>query len=252
MRALLYRVWKDIKRGENIDFYLTIAVSFGLVFLSLIGVNISGQIAPITLAVLGLLAISALRNHYFIEELGDKITKSTGDRFEFSDEFPDNLAHDIEKASEIWLSGVTLRILDSNFLQFEKALRNGCKLKVLLVDPFGFASDMAAMRSYSQPGDANRTKVRIQNTLADFCHLHDLTQGDVEIRTVDFPLGHRLIAINPELVSGTLYIANYPFRVSGGSRPKFVIDATDGKWYDFYKEEFNLLWNSGTNWQCLK
>lgn len=250
MKRLFKRIWDDVKRGENIDFYLTVFVSFGLVFLGLVGVQLQGIIAPITLAVLGLLAVSTLRNRYLMEELGAKLATSSGSVL--LEEFPPSIATDIEKASEIWLTGVALRVLDNYYFQFEKALRNGCGMKVLLVNPSGSAIEMVASRSYVQ-GQTNRIERASNNTrksLDDFCQLRSITNGKMEIRTIEFSLGHRLVATNPDSVSGVLYIANYPFRTHGGSKPKFVIQAKDGKWYDFYKEEFNLLWNSGIEWQC--
>lgn len=72
---LLYRIWDDVRRGDNIDLYATITVALGLVILNLIGFNQQTLIAPITLAVLGLLSIAILGNRYRVQELLQKMSQ---------------------------------------------------------------------------------------------------------------------------------------------------------------------------------
>src|SRR3989304_10436562 len=69
---LLRHVWTDIRGGDNIDTYATILVAVALAVATLLGVNTSKWIAPTTLAVLALLAVSALKTrHSIIPQLRD-------------------------------------------------------------------------------------------------------------------------------------------------------------------------------------
>ena len=66
---MLRHLWDDIRKGENIDLYLTIAAAVIFVVLNLVGVASTSFLAPLTLAVLGLLAITNLGNRHRMEEL---------------------------------------------------------------------------------------------------------------------------------------------------------------------------------------
>jgi hypothetical protein len=67
------RVWTDIKHGENIDIYVTVAVSCCVVVLGLIGIAPQTVILPIVLAVLAFLSADSLRNRFASENLYRKI-----------------------------------------------------------------------------------------------------------------------------------------------------------------------------------
>ena len=107
------RIWREIRSGENIDLYVTIVIAFVLVILSLFGFASSGVIASLTLAVLGLLAISNLVNRHRVEELIKQVAESA--KGFFFDEFPADFKENFESAKEIWLVGVTLRGTLANY-----------------------------------------------------------------------------------------------------------------------------------------
>lgn len=96
----------------------------------------------------------------------------------------------------------------------------------------------------------DRARNEIRNALQDLC---DLSQGSprrLEIRSIQHPLGHGVIAKDPDTASGGIYIQNDPFKTEGGSRPKFVMRAKDGFWYDFFKRELHNLWDNRNEWRC--
>jgi len=244
---IFQRIWNDIQRGGNIDLYLTVVVAIGLVVLNLVGVASQTLVAPLTLAVLGLLAISNLGNRYKIEELIEKLSQTS--HTVFIEEFPPNFKSDIEGATELWLVGVSLTQITRKYHStVEQMLRSGHRVKVLVIHPKGSAIEMAESRAYGQP-NVERARHEILGTLDDYCQLRSISPDQLEIRTIQTPLGHSLIAVNPNSSSGIFYIANYPFKTPGGSKPKFVLRTKDGNWFDFFKEEFHALWESGTEWQ---
>jgi len=55
----LRRIRNDLRQGENIDLYLTIAAAVAFVALNLAGVASTALLAPLTLAVLALWAAGA-------------------------------------------------------------------------------------------------------------------------------------------------------------------------------------------------
>lgn len=56
--------------------------------------------------------------------------------------------------------------------------------------------------------------------------------------------------LSPQPRAGELF--RYPYKVPGGSKPKIVLQAKDGRWYEFFREEIRILWENGTDWQCVE
>jgi hypothetical protein len=119
----------------------------------------------------------------------------------------------------------------------------------MLLSPVGPALDMAANRSYPISSVINRQN-EILGTLDYLCKLRSLTSGNLEIRTSKFLFGHGSIAVDPGSARGILYMSNYPFKTGVGSKPKFILRAQDGYWYDFFRKEMQSLWENGIDWDC--
>jgi hypothetical protein len=244
------RIWDDIRSGENIDLYITVIVAIGLAILNVIGVAPQTYLAPITLAVLGLLAITSLGNRYRIEELLQKQVQST-DTF-YVEEYPSSYKNDFETAEELWLIGVSLRrTFQANYPKIEQKLRQGHIIKVLLVHPEGAGLEMAVSRNYARR-EVEPKSNEIRFNLQLLCDLRKSFPDKIEVRTIQYPLAYGVTAANPDTASGTLYLEHYCFRTASDSLPRFVLRAKDGRWYDFFKSEIRALWNAGTEWPCDK
>src|SRR5207244_3347128 len=79
----LRRIWDDIRRGKNIDLYLTILVAIGMTVLILIGFNPALELlSPLTLTVLALIAFATLGNRYKLEEVLHRVSRLPGGFFQ--------------------------------------------------------------------------------------------------------------------------------------------------------------------------
>ena len=146
--------------------------------------------------------------------------------------------------------GVALtKPLNTFYSKLEEKLKSGHSIKVLMVHPDPAVVEFSEIRSYTRT-NIERACNNIKDSLADFCELKKIAPNLLTIKTVRHPLGHGLVAINPDSVAGTLYVSNYPFKTKGGSLPKFVIHARDGRWYSLFREELNKLWDYGEEWEC--
>ncbi len=245
----LRRFWNDIRHGENIDLYVAVPLAILIAILGVFGITSPQLISSITLAVLGLLATSLLTSRYAVKELLEKLTQ-TSDSIFLKDFADSNLERDFEEAAELWLVGVSLTTtIRVHYSLIEKKLHAGHKIKALLVHPDSSAVEMSEARAYGKP-NTERARNEIRNTLQDLCDLNQSVPGKLEIRTTQHLPGHGVIAKDPETASGVIYVENYPFKTEGGSRPKFVLCAKDGFWYDFFKKEFYNLWENGSEWGC--
>jgi len=243
------RIWDDIRRGENIDLYVAVPLALAIAILGIFGKTSPELIASITLLILSLLATSLLANRHAVKELSKKLSE-TSETFFFRELSETAFESDFEKATDLWLVGVSLTtVVRVHYSLIEKKLRAGSSVKALLVHPEGAAIEMAETRVYGRT-NFERAKGEIRNTLHDLCDLQQSTKGKIEIRTIQNPLGHGVIAMNPETASGIIYIQNYPFKTEGGSRPKYILRAKDGQWYDFFRKELYNLWEHGVEWRC--
>ena len=247
---LFQRIWNDIRAGENIDQYLTIVAAITLTILNLAGVSLQSYLAPFTLAVLALLAINSLGNRFKIEELIKKKSE-TLDNF-FVDDFPPSYKTDFENSGVMWLVGVSLhRTIKTNYPILEEKLRQGKKLRVLLIHPKGVGVELSVARNYAHRGVEPKSN-DILFILELLCSLREIAPASIEIRTIVFPLAYGATVVNPDTAIGKLYIEHYGFRVSTDSIPRYVLKVSDGRWYDFHKREIEALWEAGEEWMCEK
>lgn len=245
---MIRRIWKDIQHFENLDLYITVVVAISLAIVNILGVELSSYIPPITLAILGMIAFTSLINRHHIEELREDLAHPRSEFF--MEEFPANLKGNFETATEIWMLGVSLhRSIHFNYEIIEKKLRQGHKFKVMLVSPEGPGIEMAVSRLYYRT-EVSAKSAGHRDVLNLLCELQKIAPDRFEVRTIQNPLTYGVIATDPDTVSGILYVEHYTFKITREALPKFIMRATDGMWYDFFKREILAMWNYGTVWQC--
>ncbi len=172
----------------------------------------------------------------------------------FMDDFPNSYRSDYRAATDCLLVGVTMARTISIPVIRDK-LSEGHTIRILLVNPHHTAMEMAAER-VAKP-DIVARRVTTEETLNS---LHEVKQsivhkrfrksGSLEIRTINNPLTFEAIALNLKTLSGILYLTHYPFKATSdtGPKPKFILRARDGKWYNFFQDEVFKLWESGYDW----
>lgn len=242
-------IWQDIRRGENIDLYITAIVSIALAFLNVTGVVQTASVAPLVLAVLALISITILGNRHRLEQLLERTSISS--QKELYEDFPSEFNADLEKAREVWLVGIHQNDFMVRFYSlFKEKLKRGDRLKVLLVEPNGAASKMTAMRFPGKVAE-NQEQLRIQSSLSSLCDLKNVAPDRLEIRVIDFLFAYGGFILDPDHSGGIAYIQRYTFRTQGGARkPKFVYRRDDRRWYDLICCEVRELWECAKPWDC--
>jgi len=240
----LRKAVEDIRQGENLDLYVTVAVSIVLVVLNVLGVALS-LAAPLSLGILALLAVAILGNRHRLETILLNMAKSTHDVFytDYPDYLQQEIADKIERSTDLLLIGVDLDgTLNRHYRLLEQRLRQGCRVRALLVDPDSHACDMVIRRRY-RPTTLESQCSQIRSGIQALQELQESTSGELEIRVIDYPLTRGGIIVDPDTPNGTLYIWNYSFKTHKENRPKYALRTADGYWYDFFKEEVNAIWN---------
>jgi hypothetical protein len=245
------QVWTDIKKGENIDLYLTLTIAIVLAALNLFGIGQS-MMGSITLAVLALLAFSSLVNRRKLEETVDKLSREQN---VLLDRFPANREEYMKGAKELWLVGLTLNKTISNYYSILlENLNQGDHVRVLIVNPDSPYGALIAKRKFSHDTlDQIQTYQRF--TLSKLCSLKHGKElkaefrKNLEIRTTNYPPFFGSIAADLDSIEGIIYVEQYSYQMED-DRPKFVFRQNDTKWFQFYSQQIMKMWNDSDEWKC--
>jgi hypothetical protein len=237
----------DFRQGENIDLYITVAVALVLVMLNLIGIGQS-MTSSLTLAVLALLAISSLVSR---RKLDDTVEKIDRDRNVLLAHFPASREIDVEGAKELWLIGLTLsKTIESYYAKLGEKLKQGDRIRVLIVSPDSHYSELIAKRKFS-PITTQRVRDNQKASLELLCYLKRDYERNIEIRTMKYPAFLGIVAADLESIEGVIYVEHYSYRMNPEDLPKLVFRQSDGKWFEYYRQQIKNMWNDSEDWNCL-
>jgi hypothetical protein len=174
-------------------------------------------------------------------------------RPQFAEEFGPELELSMDKARELLVTGVTRNtLITSKYHKFEDWLRNGCRIRMLLMEPSSDAIDVAAERYYAdRTPDSIRERVR--HTLRLLAELKRSTGGDLSVCLTSHPLAMGMISVDgsPDIRSETsaLFVEYYTYQASG--EPKFVLQPADSRWFENLYQEAEALWDNATEYNLL-
>jgi hypothetical protein len=249
---VLNHIWEDIKRGENIDLYITVSAAIVLAIVNVSGFSTVSYLPTITLAILALLAISSLGNRYRLDRIlqGETINEV------FLYDYPDDYEKRIIEAKEVIFVGVNLRRTVFRLTtKITQKLEDGHQIMVLLVHPDGIGNSAATLRlfeknAYDRVTEQEHSKV-IKMVLE---HLTSKKKGqpkaNLEIKTIDYPLHFGAVATDPNSPHATIYIEHYNFKMRQDDLPKMVLTRNDGPWFDHYKLQIDTLWEKASYWKA--
>lgn len=243
----------DIKKGENLDLYVTLVLAIALTvlnpILTLFGVSISsGAIVPLTMSVLAAMTIVLLVNRKKMESLERQLSRQTESKIITT--FPEAYSTDLGSARKILQIGIHLASnLNAHHNQYKSILRSKrASVRFLIVHPNADALKMAAMRFPGGSRKVEHEKTRTESSLDVITKLMQDHPGRVELRVIDYLLEYAGLLIETASGEEILYVERYTFRHYGGDlKPKFVY-TRDEPWFRFIKEEMEELWKAADPW----
>lgn len=205
------RIWQDITHGENIDLYATIIIAIPLAVLTITGIAPQPLIAPLTLTILALIAVSLLVNRYKMEVMGKRIERSaSGIQQSIDQEIKPAFQEIHSKLGKLWSAGVvgiheqlpkesilqrirharkTVKFLgtmmEDNLISedaFKLAAQNGSEIQILLVDP---NSKVATERSMQLGLHKDHVKIKTLTRIKELSALSARNQIKIEVRIYD-------------------------------------------------------------------
>lgn len=237
---------RDILTGDNIE----VTMAFFFTLLSITGLAPSYLILPFTLALLAVLSTAILKNRNILENIE---RNSSINRSIFTKAFDkEEVDRNIEHAKEIIILGTNLsNITRSQYSRIEDSLKKGNKVKILIIELNKDLCDIAAKRHYEPTkGEDILKELSISFERCKNLYLMSKeTKGQLEIRFLDFlpPFGG--ILINPEDNTGILYMWIYTYKIKTQTKPKVILHALDGQWYQLFKDEIFALWENAHNYR---
>ena len=248
MPKFLNQIITDIKQWKNIEAYVFILLAIVIAIFDLFDIAKPNWITSITLVILAMLIYGRIEDRRLMDRLFQYLNSSGN--ITFLEKYPDSFDDDIKKAKEVWIVGVTLnRTINSYYTLFRAKLRNGDKIRVLLVKPESAVSTMATKRDRREIflGYYDQT---IKASLEQFCALAKEPNADIQIRVSNVTYSFGYFAMDPSSSNGAIYMEHYGYKVEEGDVPKLVLRPDDGKWYEIFRKELFTLWADSENWEC--
>ena len=251
--GVVRRVGYDLRRGRNVELYLTVMLSLCIAVLREFSVASPRVAGAATLAVLALLAGSGLATRHQSDELKqgvDQLTADLGgevpaDRF-LTDRMP-TLDQEIAAATDIRLVGVTLTRAVRDLLPvLDRRLRSGAQVRVVIIDKDGPARAEAVARSRSADSpDFYQNRLAATIDLLAVLASAAQDQAALQLRVLPYVPTFGMCLIDPGQPQGRIHVEIYQHQTIEHN-PTFTLRADrDHPWYQLFARQFDTLWDSG-------
>jgi len=242
-------MWTDLVLARNLEIYVTVALSLTFGVLGILDVVEPRAVAAATLGTLALLAVSNVGSRHRLDDLTRSVNAAVQadvpiDRV-LAVKAP-ALDDDLRAATDIRLVGVTLsRTVRDLVGSLDRRLRAGAVLRVVVIDPDSSAPLQAVARTLGVTSPAFY-QPRVASTIDILAALGSLpgSAGRIEIRLLPYVPTFGMYLVDPQTPDGRIYVELYQHR-SLKPNPCFNLRADrDGRWYAFFLEQFDILWDS--------
>jgi hypothetical protein len=218
------------------------------------------------LGVLALLALSELIERHRRLTVIDKTSRQTLELLEkrftdrssalaFFHKLP-SLDDYVQGASQIDLCGTVLTsAVNRQLSNLREQLNQGAKIRILVVDPTSGALEMSEARSDEPTGTYYRGK--LDTTFQDLFYLHQFqkklgqgAKGSFEVRLIQYAPSFAIYSFDARQSTARSLIEIYPHVTGWGEAPVFdLMPGRDGKWYEYFVEQFEYMWNRANKWE---
>lgn len=249
MKTQLQDIWNDIRKGQNVDIYLTVVVCGVLIILDIFDIVSQPIVLSGILAVLILVAVGTLANRQVNERIRDALDnlKSSPARNFFSEWDETNFRQRLPTARDVSLLAVcNSQFVNSNVKGFSDFLARGGKLRCILVEPQSDAMKMVMQREVGAGKQPSFLSTQVELALQVF---HELAENapnldQVQVKLINHIPAVILTIVDGEADDGIMFVTLTGFGIPWTSRPSFTLHKQpDEKWFMFYYNSFNNIWN---------
>ncbi|HEV2377894.1 MAG TPA: hypothetical protein VGS19_37740 [Streptosporangiaceae bacterium] len=242
---LLRRLVADIRRGENIDAYVTVVAAIVLAVLNIIDVLPTSRLSGVILAVLALLAVGTLVTRSRLEAMTERAKAGLP---HFSARWGADHQAALDDEGDLYLQGVSLTTtIMENLHSLERRLRLGRTVRVLLIRPESPGAHLAEDR-LRIPADHGRRTYWTQSTLDHLARLAAGAGDRLQVRLTEQELSFGAAVVNPGTSRAAMYVQYYAYRGTKWDGMRLLIKPSDEQWYDYHLAQIDELWTSATAW----
>ena len=132
-----------------------------------------------------------------------------------------------------------VNVLGQNMNTLRQLLKNGCKFRLLFVDP----ESEASRHLYGENYDLYTKNVRVMMS-----HLSSLAKdgnNNLKIRLIDYPPSYSYFMCRKDRIRSSISLIQINFFMTrtGRDRPVLAIPGTD-EWFEVFRKEFDAIWAS--------
>ena len=249
IKSMLMSAINDIKEGRNFDVYVIEAIAVAIAILGFLGRVEQTIISSAILAALGLLANSLLQSRNESSAIKNLLGELSGDRCTANNFFRRYEINQFKDAIQGSQSAIfwgihfrkTIPVWD---FALQQALRNGARLRFLLVKPDSSASNMSLFRHNlnTSKDDIDRY---LEGAIKQLAHIGMTTDAIdyMEVKVIDFLPPWTIVAINPSSSNGEMSILLSSFRTTTDISPAFqLMSERDENWFIFFVGQFEKAW----------
>jgi hypothetical protein len=234
--------WKRWLRPGRLVPLVTILGAGATIVLDLFRIVELSTAEEVIIALLALLAIDALTERIGVLERIESKLRVGGVRLQDRNSFAESLEKRWARASEVCLLASNLVGIVTHYrdLMAERA-KEGCRFRMIILDPEFLDLDGLPVSWYG-----SGRKESLQYAIHTIDRIRRRVGRDrVEVRYTAFPSPYSLLMIDPGTASGEVQVELYTHGRNTQERPHFVLTQdTDSYWYDFFRREFELVWES--------
>lgn len=251
MSDFLRQVRQDVKDRKNLELYATLILAFGVILADIIGVDTQTVVLEIVMAVLALLAFGLLQDRHASErverKVDDLIAASPAGRF-FAEWDDASFRERLTTAREVSVLAIAVHVfLSRNTTPIEDFLRRGGTFRCMLVEPRGKAMEEAAQLAvgYEQVVENIARQAELSlDELRDFARSTP-TGDEVNVKLIDHLPYAIMTMVDHQYPTGVMYVTLNGYQMPPSGRPSFTLHKDkDEKWFRFFQESFENLWNS--------
>lgn len=239
--------WKTWFKPSRLIPILTILGAGTAIVLSLLDILTLSIAENIIIALLALLAIDALTERLSILDGIEARLQylSAGQTLRSRSDVPtvDTHAAHATEICFIAISGISLKVRYFGFL--ENKIKNGCKVKVLLLDPNGVGVQASKLISRVTTAESD-----IQTALESFKELSKIkSKGKFEVRLSPAFIPFTMQAVDLQKPTGSMVVEFHTYKKTLNERPHIFLTALDHpQWFEFYRKQFEQAWADSTSW----
>ena len=245
---LIRHILKDFQKRQNLDIYITIIIAIVVSVLGIFQVTDLSVIISAVLATLALVSISLLVNRRENDEIQKAISKIEtkgvlAENFLTREDELQLPEKDFTSANTIFLSGISLtRTIRKYEHILDQRLATGASIRIIIVDPtLDSIVEEIALRSDGTVGSWRSRLQAAQQAIHSIPKIRG-NKGKLEIGYLPYTPSFGIVLIDPYEPHGFCFVELYHHEKHVPS-PAFKLRASDDpKWYEFFREQYEILW----------